>query len=118
MIARLTYLWSTQRKALIAFVGIVCFVAYFGIKTLTATIYWMDPAHQDQALQGWMTPRYVSMSYEIPPEVVGPALFLVRGEMPRRIRLADIATEQGMTMEELQARIDAATADFRASLND
>lgn len=42
----------------------------------------MDPAHQDQDLAAWMTPRYVAQSYKLPPNVLGPALFLVKGKNP------------------------------------
>lgn len=116
MIQRLKILWEHHRLALLGFVGVLCVAGYFAITTLTAMIYWMDPAHQDQPLAGWMTPRYVAMSYEIPPEVLGPALFLDRDAPPRRMRLTDIAAENGISIDELQERIDTATAAFRESL--
>ena len=62
-----------------------------------------------------MTPRYVSLSYALPPEILAPALFLEQGAPPRRISLGNIAFENGLTMEELQARIDDAVAAWRES---
>jgi hypothetical protein len=62
-------LWQHYHKALIAFAIAVVAVLYFGFQTLTHALYWNYPAHRDQALAGWMTPRYVANSYAIPPEV-------------------------------------------------
>ncbi len=115
MRARIAHLWAEHRLALMAFVIALCALGFFGFKSLAATIYWMDPAHQDQPLAGWMTPRYVANSYQLPPEVLGPALFLVKDETPRRISLDAIAKEQDLTLDALQARIDAAAAAWRES---
>lgn len=114
MIERIKYLWANQRLVLIAFLAVIGLVFFFGAKTISSTIYWMDPAHQDQDIAPWMTPRYVAQSYKLPPEVLDPALFIERDAPPRRISLGNIAFEHGLTMEELQARIDAAAAQWRA----
>lgn len=110
---RIKHLWQNQRIVLIAFLSVVCIGAFFGARTISSTIYWMDPAHQDQELAPWMTPRYVARSYDLPPEVLDPALFIGRDAQPHRISLGNIALEHGLTMEELQARIDAAAAQWR-----
>lgn len=99
---------------MMAFIVALCALGFFSVRTISSTIYWMDPDHQDQALAGWMTPRYVMRSYQLPPDVLGPALFLVKGATPRRISLDRIAAENGMTLDDLQIRIDAATEQMRA----
>lgn len=114
MIARLKLLWAHQRVVLIAFLCVIGAGAFFGARTISSTIYWMDPAHQDQDLAPWMTPRYIARSYKLPPEVLGPALFLKVDAPPRRVSLENIAVETGVTMEELQRRIDEAAALWRA----
>lgn len=106
-------LWQTHRLAAIAFVVALSALGYFAVKTISSTIYWMDPAHQDQTLAGWMTPRYVAQSYKLPPEVLNRALFLADGP-PRRRSIDTIAAENGLTLEQLQVRIDAAAAQWRA----
>ena len=106
-------LWRTRRTALLAFALALAAVLWFGVQTLTHALYWSDPAHRDQALAGWMTPRYVAHSYQIPPEVFGPALFLNRDAPPRRLTMDEIAAENGVTLDELQARIDAAVVAWR-----
>jgi hypothetical protein len=97
-----------------AFIVALCALGFFGVRTISSTLYWMDPDHQNQALAGWMTPRYVMRSYQLPPDVLGPALFLVKNTAPRRISLDTIAAENGLTMDDLQIRIDVAAAQMRA----
>lgn len=111
----LKHLWNTQRVVLSAFVLALAVLGYFAVTTTTSMIYWMDPAHRDQPLAGWMTPRYVSLSYKLPPEIVGPALSMVKGDMLKRQSLGAIAAAKGMTLDDMQTSIDATAADFRAS---
>jgi hypothetical protein len=111
----LKHLWETQRLVLSAFVLAAAVFCYFAATTTMSMIYWMDPAHQDQPLAGWMTPRYVSHSYKLPPEIVGPALSIVKGDMLKRQSLDAIAAAKGMTMDEMQDSIDTTAAVFRAS---
>ncbi|MEN8894541.1 MAG: hypothetical protein ABF248_00415 [Yoonia sp.] len=106
-------LWQTHRAGVIAFGVALAFLGYFALKTVPSTIYWMDPAHQDQPLAGWMTPRYVAQSYKLPPEVLGEALFMVKGDKMRRQSLDTIAAHNDITLAELQARISDAAAAWR-----
>ena len=108
------HLWDSHRLALMAFVAALTALGFFGVKTITSAVYWMNPAHQNQPLAGWMTPRYVAQSYGLPPDVLGPALFMEQGT-PRRMSLEAIMDAQGLTMADLQARIDAATETYRAN---
>ncbi len=118
MLIRLKLLWEHHRTALLAFVALLCVAGYFGLNALSAAIYWNDPRHQDQSLAPWMTPRYVAHSYDIPPDVLGPALFFDPSDPPRRRRLEDIAVANGVTLQDLQERVTKATATYRASRND
>jgi len=114
MIDRIKYLWANHRTILLAFVGVLAILTFFGVKTLSAMIYWSDPAHQDQNIAPWMTPRYVSLSYKLPPEVLGPVLFLEKDAPPRRVSIGTIAADNHLTLAELQTRIDEAAAQWRA----
>lgn len=118
MLLRLKSLWAHHRAALLAFIGMLCIAGYFGFNAIAAAIYWSDPRHQDQPLAPWMTPRYVAQSYDIPPEVLGPALYFEPGDPPRRRRLEDIAAANDVTLEALQQRVTKATTAFRAHRND
>ncbi len=110
---RIKDLWRHNRLALLAFVGVVCVAGFFGFKSASQFIYWNDPRHQDQPLAGWMTPRYVGQSYNIPPEIVLQALDIVNDGPPRRITLDRLADEQGITLDEMQTRVESAVQDWR-----
>lgn len=102
------HLWAHHRAALCAFVLALAALGYFGGKTVSSTIYWMDPAHIEQPLAGWMTPRYIGQSYGLPREAVLEALMMDPDAPPQRVSLSEIATRNDMTMDDLQARVDAA----------
>ena len=64
-------------KWLLAGFGVAVFVTgFFAIRFTVSMIYWADPAHLDQQIQGWMTPRYVVQSWQVHPEVIRDALGL------------------------------------------
>lgn len=109
------HLWQSHRLALLAFVTALAALGFFGVKTLTSAVYWMDPAHQNEPLAGWMTPRYVAQSYGLPADVLGPALFLEKGAPLRRMSLDTIVNQYSVTLATLQASVDAAAATYRAS---
>lgn len=118
MIDRARHLWAHHRSALMVFALILGMVGFFAIRTVAATVYWMDPAHQDQTVAPWMTPRYIARSYKLPPDVLGPALFLEKDAPPRRTSLDRIAAENGLSLQALQLRIDAAATKWRAQQHD
>lgn len=111
---RLRLLWQHNRIALLAFLCALALAGFFGVRTTASAIYWADPAHSNQPLAGWMTPRYVAQSYRVPPEAVFGAFF-VDPDAPRRRRSLDrIAADNGVTLDVLQDRVDAAVAAWRA----
>lgn len=118
MLRRIRTLWYHHRIAFSTFVVLLFVAGYFAFNAIAAAIYWNDPRHQDQALAAWMTPRYVAQSYDIPPRVLGPALFFDPSEPPRRRRLEEIADANGVTLETLQQRVTEATIAFRAGQSD
>lgn len=92
--------------------GISCVAAlWFAASAVLDLIYFNDPKHRDEALKGWMTPRYVVMSYDLPRGVVADALGLVEGE--GRVRLKRLAEDQGLTLDALTEQVRAAAATYR-----
>ncbi len=100
-----------------AFVVVVCVAGVFGVRSVSHFIYWADPRHQDQPLVGWMTPRYVGQSYNIPPEIVQQAFGILDDGPPHRTTLDRIAIEQNMSLDDMQERIEIAAADWRDGFN-
>jgi hypothetical protein len=111
---RLAYLWRRHRIMTLLFLAALGLAAVLAVRTVMFTVYWMDPAHHDAQLQGWMTPRYVAMSYHLPPDIVGEALSIDPDTPPLRQTLAQIAARTGRSVAEMQVLIEAAAADFRA----
>ena len=95
----------------------VCAMMWFSVNAVLNIIYFNDPRHQDEALKGWMTPRYVVMSYDLPRPLVLDLLNLTRETEGRR-RLHDIATEMGVSLDELTQIVRSAAEEHRASKND
>lgn len=83
-------------------------------RTVMFAVYWADPAHRDQTLQGWMTPRYVAHSWDVPRDIMQAAT----GPQPDRLRptLQAVAEHQGIALADLFARIEAAIAAHRATV--
>lgn len=100
-------LWYKHRVVTVAFVAALVVTVFFAGRLVLFSVYWADPAHRHQPIEGWMTPRYVAHSYDLPPEVVRDALELGPGQR-RRQTLEQIAEERGITLKEVQRRIDAA----------
>ncbi|PUB13596.1 hypothetical protein [Yoonia sediminilitoris] len=86
---------------------------WFAISVLLDFIYFNDPKNQDIALKPWMTPRYIVMSYDLPPEVVAELLDLTP-QQDRRVPMRDIAEKMGITLDELTEIVRAAAAAYRA----
>ncbi len=88
-------------------VGLVALV-WFGGRFVSEVLYFADPAHREQQLAGWMSPRYVAKSWELPPAVVANIMQLAPGH--RHTTLDQVAASQNVTIEELQKRVEAAKA--------
>ncbi|XOZ35027.1 hypothetical protein ACMDCT_07280 [Halomonadaceae bacterium KBTZ08] len=107
MLSAVRDLWRKHRFLTIAFMAALAVTAFFALRLAAFSLYWADPAHQDQPLEEWMTPRYVALSYDLPPEVVHDALRIEAVEGERRT-LKQIAEGSELTIEAIQRRIDEA----------
>jgi hypothetical protein len=87
--------------------------ALFGLRATVSTLRWADPARQDQEIAGWMTPRYVARSWDVPPELVAAALGLQQDGTGRRATLQEIAEARGLPLAALVSALEAAIADHR-----
>ncbi|SDJ92668.1 hypothetical protein [Aliiruegeria lutimaris] len=116
MISALRYFISKQPVVFGICVAASLFTLFFAVQFLAHFIWMQDPANRDQSLEGWMRPRYVAMSWHVPPDVVREALELgpppkERGREP--LTMADIAVAQGVSLEQLTARVALAAEAFR-----
>lgn len=104
------------RHLLIAgFVLALVLVALFAARLTFGVIYWN--ANQSRPIEPWMPVGYVARSWDVPPETLAEALGLEPGALPRR-SLERIASEQGLPVEVLIARLEAAIAGRRTDPDD
>ena len=93
--------------------ALLAFAALVG-RAVAELVYFNDPAHQQQALEPWMTPRYVGLSWQLPPEVVaeifdlGPPGIGVERRDGRPPTLGDIADTMSLTLPQLEQMLRAA----------
>lgn len=73
--------------------------------------YFRDPAQQNLPLEPWMTPRFVGMSWGLPPEDIIRIMELNPARDGRPPSIGKIAEDLGITLDELQARVEAAAAE-------
>lgn len=109
---RILSAWRKQPVLVTAFVVALALTLFFASRMVIFTIYWSDPAHRDQVLQGWMTPGYIAKSWDIPPEVMLEALADLAPAGSRKT-LDQIATDRGISLVELTIQIEAAIAAHR-----
>jgi hypothetical protein len=106
------HLWRAHRWLLLGFLAAVALALFFGVRAVVFSVYWAG--HRDEAIAGWMTPRYVAMSWDVPPEVVGEALSLPRDGTGRRVTLTEVAAAQGVSVGALAGELAGAIAAYRA----
>lgn len=99
----------------LAMLGLVAFSVGF----LREAMYFNDPAHRNQSLEGWMTPGYVGKSWDLPPPMVRDTLQLDATMKPngRPMMLSEIAALHGVTLADLQSRVEAARASLDQQRN-
>ena len=101
--ATLKLLWRKHRLLLSAFLLALAVTIFFAVRMTVFWVYWSDPEHRNQPIQGWMTPRYIAHSWQVPPELVGSALGLEPGA--GRITVDEIARERNVPVEAVIAEI-------------
>ena len=109
MLNRLKYLWQNHKLLLLAFVLAAAATLMFAVRLVVVTVYFSNPDHQNQPLEGWMTPRYVAYSYGLEADEFEQVLG-IDPTVVSRMNLRDILKEQDLTLEQLQARLDALVA--------
>jgi hypothetical protein len=113
LIARLKAAWQRHPLLTSGFILALLAAGFFAMSSAFYMVYWSDPTHRSQPIEGWMTPRYIATSWKLPREVMTRAIDPVG--MPEKMQtLNEIAAQQGITVDELVARITAAAEAFRS----
>ena len=113
MLSALARLWRRHRLLTIAFAVAVAFTAVFAVRTGLSFVYWAN--HRDEPIAPWMTVRYISNSYRLPPFVIAQAIGLEPVERDRR-PIGEIVHDNGEAFDDAKARLEQAIADERAAI--
>lgn len=99
-----------RRNPLPAFLLAMALTAliWFSTGFVREALYFSDPAHQQQNLATWMSPRYVAKSWDLPREVMIETMDLQPDNAQQTLQ--DVLDHLGITIEELQIRVEAAKA--------
>ncbi|MEL7459831.1 MAG: hypothetical protein AAFX45_02435 [Pseudomonadota bacterium] len=99
-------LWTGLGLALAATV-------FFAIVGMRGLVHVRPEMVAEAPIAGWMTPRYVGHSWDVPREVIEAALAIDRTD-GRLGPLSKIAGDRGVPLADLVAALEAAIADHRA----
>lgn len=96
------------------FIAAAVVTLFFATRMIFFTVYWSDPAHRDQVLQGWMTPGYVAHSWSVPRPVIAETLGDI-ADVSKGKTLDQIASDTGEPLQDLIVRIETAIAGHRSA---
>ena len=112
---RRTFTFIRQNWVLVSvFLAAAAFALFMASRVFLDFLYFNDPQNVDVDLKPWMTPRFVVLTYDLPRPFVFELLSIDPNE-DSGLRLRRIAERDGITMEELTARVREATARYRAA---
>lgn len=100
---------ARKRALLITFVVMACITLFFAGRFTYSLIYWSNPAHQYQPIEGWMTIGYIANSHHVERDELVAALGL-EAFKGRRIGIDRIAHEKGLDFNIFKAEIEAKIA--------
>lgn len=110
---RLARYKKTIRRGLMVLLALALIgTVFFAVRIVTSTEHWQHPPQPNEPIAGWMTPRYVSRAWRVPPEIIREALALESDGSGRKITLAEIAVERGVDIDTLISDLTAAIDTF------
>lgn len=107
----LKYIWEHQKLPLLIFLIAIGASLHFSVQFIARTAYFNDPKHKQQPIEAWMTPRYVGMSYRLPPSEMADVLQLTPAAGPRP-RMGEIAAALGLSLAEVESLVKSRAAQF------
>ncbi|MEH6726190.1 MAG: hypothetical protein V7703_08525 [Hyphomicrobiales bacterium] len=92
-------------------------LVYFAGSFVAKLIYFNDPSHQNEALQAWMTPYYVALSYDLPRDTIKEIFEFTDGfDGPKRMSF--VAERLDVSLEELTEKVREAAQAYHGQAND
>jgi hypothetical protein len=103
-------LWRRHPVVLAAFFLAVLVALGFAGRFVVKVVYWSSPAHQNQSVEGWMTPRYIARSWQVPLEDLAERAALPHPASSGPRTLAELARAEGEPLATILERVNAALA--------
>lgn len=110
-------LWRRHPVLVSAFAVMVALALVFALRFAVSVAYWSDPARRDLVIEAWMPVGHIARTWDIPRDVLAEALGLPPGSAPGQ-SLARIAADQGVSVEDIKARLALAIAAHRQALQE
>ena len=101
-----------QWLLLILFLVALFVTGLFAVRAVRRAIYWQY--HRDETIRPWMSVRYVSRSYRVPPHILYQAIGVEPVPRDRR-PLREIAREQNRPVDDLISELQEAIKRWRTS---
>lgn len=106
-------IWSAAPIATVILALAVAASLFFGVRSAVFWAHHRPFAEREQAVAAWMTPRYISRSWQIPPDVLLDALDAPRPPPDGPMNLSELADYRGVPVEQVIAEAEAAIAASR-----
>ncbi len=99
----------TRPRLVFAFVLALALAAFFGGRIVVRAVYWANPAHHNQAIEGWMTVGYIGKSWGIDPLELDALAGLPKPDVKGHPQpLVEIARDRGVAVDVVIAEAEAA----------
>ncbi|MBU2936258.1 MULTISPECIES: hypothetical protein [Pacificibacter] len=105
-------LWQNTPIATVVLVVSLAVAGLFTVRSVALWVYWHDPQHRAQAIEPWMTPKYIAHSWAVPPHIVGDALGDFQRHKKGPMNLDQIAAAKDMSTRDLITSIEDAIHSF------
>jgi hypothetical protein len=84
----------------------------FTVRSVALWAYWHDPQHRAQAIEPWMTPKYIAHSWGVPAHVVLESLGDFQRHKKGPMSLDQIAAAQNTSTRDLITAVESAINSF------
>jgi hypothetical protein len=116
-ITSIRHLWTHHKVIFTVLCFAIAALVFFTVRLIVFTLYWSDPAHRFQPLEGWMTPGYITRSYQIDPDMLGE-LLQVDKQKPKGLTLEKIAQSRGIDVDTLIENLQPALNEWKITKRD
>lgn len=106
-------IWKSHRILVILLLLATLLTGFFGTRLVLRGLYWSDPAHHEQRIEGWMTVGYIGRSWHVDPRAI-ERLAGLPPPVGKPMPLMEIAEARGVALAQIIAEVETAVATLAA----